>query len=454
MAERLQMTDRVFIETTSAGSNLAVIKYWGKADRKLNTPINSSVSVALNQDDLCTVTTVAASKGFTHDRLWLNGAEEDITNNKRVQTVLREMRRLAQDREDADGSVAVRKHEWSDGTYHIHIVSHNNFPTAAGLASSAAGYACMTAALSHLFRCREAYPGELSCVARQGSGSACRSMYGGFVRWQKGEKADGSDSHAVQVAPPEHWPELQVLILVAGAEKKEVSSTSGMMTSVETSALLRHRAAELVEPKLRSIEDAYKRRDFAEFGRIAMADSNQFHATCLDTYPPIFYMNDSSKMIVMLVHKYNEAKGEVRAAYTFDAGPNAVIFVQKKDQAELLAFLLLALPPAAPSGPGAGARRAYVNDPELAQQAAAATPSLSPALRAEAERRRVAGRLEYIMHTTVGTGPRLLSASEALVDAATGLPHSDGRSDCKAAAPACRAAVLGFALLAAVSRVL
>ena len=117
-------------------------------------------------------------------------------------------------------------------------MSANNFPTAAGLASSAAGYAALAYALGQLHAVEESYPGELSAIARQGSGSACRSLAGGFVAWDMGAKADGSDSVARQVAPADHWPELDVLILVVSDAKKTVSSTSGMDTSVKTSAPL------------------------------------------------------------------------------------------------------------------------------------------------------------------------------------------------------------------------
>ena len=85
---------------------------------------------------------------------------------------------------------------------------------------------------------KEKYKGELSTIARQGSGSSCRSLYGGFVKWQMGEAADGADSLAVQVADEKHWPELEALILVVSAAKKETGSTVGMKQSVETSPLL------------------------------------------------------------------------------------------------------------------------------------------------------------------------------------------------------------------------
>jgi len=140
---------------------------------------------------------VAASKNFARDRLWLNGTETEI--NGRAKTVIRELRRLASDRVDPKtGEVIVKKDEWSQ--YSLYIASVNTFPTGAGLASSAAGLACLVATLSKLYCCVEEYTGQLTAIARQGSGSASRSIYGGFVRWQKGESPDGKDSIAVQIA--------------------------------------------------------------------------------------------------------------------------------------------------------------------------------------------------------------------------------------------------------------
>ncbi|ETN00116.1 diphosphomevalonate decarboxylase [Phytophthora nicotianae INRA-310] len=152
------------VTTCSAPTNIAVIKYWGKDNVALNTPINSSVSVTLHQDQLRTTTSVAGDSALQATRLWLNGQEQPI--NKRVAVVLREMRELAQ-----------RVHGESK-SQHLHIVSTNSFPTAAGLASSAAGYACLVAALAEFYgisKADEEFPGQLSAIARQGSGSACRS---------------------------------------------------------------------------------------------------------------------------------------------------------------------------------------------------------------------------------------------------------------------------------------
>jgi diphosphomevalonate decarboxylase len=120
------------------------------------------------------------------------------------------------------------------------------------------------------------------------------------------------------------------VILVVSDKEKDTSSTSGMETSRLTSQLLKHRAEVVVQPRLEALEAAYLAKDFETFGRITMQDSNQFHAVCLDTYPPIFYMNDTSKAIIRLVHVINAFFGEVRAAYTFDAGPNAVIYTLEK----------------------------------------------------------------------------------------------------------------------------
>uniref|UniRef100_A0AAY4E2Y8 Diphosphomevalonate decarboxylase n=1 Tax=Denticeps clupeoides TaxID=299321 RepID=A0AAY4E2Y8_9TELE len=322
--------------TCSAPVNIAVIKYWGKRDDELILPVNSSLSVTLHQDQLKTTTTIACSRDFQEDRIWINGREEDI-NQSRLQSCLREMRRLARKR-SGDGDPA---HGVAGLSHKVHICSVNNFPTAAGLASSASGYACLVYTLSRLF----GVEGELSAVARQGSGSACRSMYGGFVQWKIGERADGKDSLAEQVQPETHWPELRVLVLVVNAQRKHIGSTSGMQTSVKTSSLLKHRAECLVSGQMDKMMRAINTKDFSAFGELTMQDSNQFHATCLDTYPPIFYLSDVSRQIINLVHCYNHHYREIKVAYTFDAGPNAVIFTLQEHLPEFVQVVRYFFPP-------------------------------------------------------------------------------------------------------------
>jgi diphosphomevalonate decarboxylase len=402
--------------TVSSPTNIAVIKYWGKRDGKLNLPINSSVSVTIDQADLCTTTTVTASVTYERDRLWLNGEEEDVESNKRVQRVLKEVRARARDLKDASGQIVVRREEWRN--MRVHVVSKNNFPTAAGLASSAAGYAALAFALSKLHGVVEEYDGELSTLARIGSGSACRSLHGGFTAWDMGQKADGSDSKARLVAEAGHWPELKVLILVVSDTKKAVSSTAGMQTSVETSPLLAHRAEAVVPKRMEKMEAAYLQRDFASFAAIAMQDSNQFHATCLDTFHPIFYLNDTSRAVIQLCHAINDVHGKTIVGYTFDAGPNAVLFALEENMPIVIAAVLRFFPPPPESAAG------FVNKPELARTARAC--GIPKALE-DKFRLTMSGAIKYVYATGIGPGAYELDKNSSLADS-TGMPLDEKTS--------------------------
>ena len=175
-------------------------------------------------------------------------------------------------------------------------------------------------------------PEELSLIARQGSGSACRSLLGGYVAWDMGSAADGSDSKARLVAESAHWPEMRALILVASSKKKDVGSTVGMQATVATSQLFKIRAEEVVPREMALMEKAVLAKDFESFAAITMRDSNSFHATCLDTSPPIFYLTDVSRAAIRAVEEVNAAVGKVVAAYTFDAGPNAVVYYLEENE--------------------------------------------------------------------------------------------------------------------------
>ena len=397
--------------TVSAPTNIACIKYWGKANAHYNTPINSSLSVSLDQSDLRAVTTASASSSFDKDRLWLNGKEVvDASTSKRFRACVDGVRLLATDK-IIDGQLVVTKADWTG--MHVHIASYNTFPTAAGLASSAAGYAALVAALVQLYGAKESYPGEFTAIARQGSGSACRSLYGGFVAWRAGgAKDDWSDSIAEQVANEKHWPEIRAVILVVSDAKKETSSTDGMSTSVATSALLAHRAKEVVPERMTIIENAIKAKDFEAFGKVTMMDSNQFHATCLDTYPPIFYMNDVSRSVIQMIHKYNAWAGEIRAAYTFDAGPNAVLYTLDKHIVELLALVLRYYPAQSPDLVGE-----YVSNHEFAKEALEF--KLCPTLMADVEKTgktHAFGDVKMVYCTKGGPGPLTLDPCEGVFD--------------------------------------
>ncbi|KAM7406197.1 hypothetical protein PAMP_000590 [Pampus punctatissimus] len=388
------------IVTCTAPVNIAVIKYWGKRNEELILPINSSLSVTLHQDQLKTTTTVATSRSFQEDRIWLNGKEEDISH-PRLQSCLREIRRLARKRHnDPSLDSTVFSHK-------VHICSVNNFPTAAGLASSAAGFACLVYTLARVF----GVEGELSGIARQGSGSACRSMYGGFVQWIMGQQGDGKDSLAQQVEPETHWPELRILVLVASAERKPVGSTSGMQTSVQTSCLLKHRAESVVPGRMLEMIEAVRRKDFAAFAELTMKDSNQFHATCLDTYPPIFYLNSVSHQVINLVHRYNQHYGETRVAYTFDAGPNAVIFTLQQHVPEFVQAVQHFFPPE--TNKGQFVKGLPVNNAALSEE-------LKQAIGFEPTPKGI----RYVISTKAGPGPCVVEDHTQHLLGSDGLPKN------------------------------
>ncbi|KJZ77141.1 Diphosphomevalonate decarboxylase [Hirsutella minnesotensis 3608] len=320
---------KVYRASTTAPVNIAVVKYWGKRDAKLNLPTNSSLSVTLSQADLRTLTTASCSSTFTQgDSLTLNGESSDVSG-ARTQACFRELRARRAALEAADSSLPKLS------TMPLKIVSENNFPTAAGLASSAAGFAALVQAIANLYELPDS-PSQLSLIARQGSGSACRSLFGGYVAWRAGDKQDGSDSMADLVAPASHWPNMRALILVVSAAKKGVSSTAGMQQTVATSGLFQQRIGTVVAANMAAMEKAVKQKDFATFAEVTMRESNSFHACCADTYPPIFYMNDVSKAAIRAVEAINAQAGKTVAAYTFDAGPNCVVYYLEEDASAVL----------------------------------------------------------------------------------------------------------------------
>ena len=334
--------------------NIAVIKYWGKRDESLVLPTNDSLSVTLAREDLRTTTTVSLSSDYSQDSLWLNGRLLDVFKDRksRLAALVEEARRLRRLMETQDASLAKLS------TLNIHIASVNSFPTAAGLASSASGAACLAFCLFKLFGLTDSISIEqASVIARLGSGSACRSMMGGFVAWRMGSLSDGSDSLCAQIASVEHWPDLHCIVLVVSDAEKDTPSTSGMRETCLTSSLFAHRVSHVVPKRMESIEKAIACKDFDAFAELTMKDSNQFHALCLDTFPPIVYMNSVSHRIVKLITLYNSlflfARSEAhhgayseqcqsqgyRVAYTFDAGPNAVLYLPKQHVSQVLALV-------------------------------------------------------------------------------------------------------------------
>ena len=372
--------------TARTSVNIAVIKYWGKKDETLIIPINDSISGTLDSDDLCTTTTVAVSPSFSDDRMWLNGQEVVISENKRLVQCLSSMR----------SKVASSRGG-------LRICSFNNFPTAAGLASSAAGYACLVYALGNLFGITDKE--ELSVMARMGSGSAIRSLEGGFVQWIAGQ--DSNTSIAKQIVNEDHWPEMRVLILVVNDHQKETGSTEGMKRSVQTSDLIHFRAETVVPKRVKDIKKAIIDKDFATFAKITMKDSNQFHAIAQDTYPPIRYMTDLSWDIIDLVHKFNHVWGTTAAAYTFDAGPNACIYILDTAVSSFLAAIV-------------GDDQDVLLHKLKGKLCLHKTVTLQSEMK-HLSKAKIGSRLKYILHTKIGKGAEVLQEGPHLLNA-EGLP--------------------------------
>lgn len=312
--------------TVKVPMNIALVKYWGKRDEQLILPLNDSISLTV--DRLTAETKIRMVQGVGEHTVEINGKPVELSSNKRYQKVFDEALRLQRKRKaDSNGN------ENGSISYHFEVISTTNFPVAAGLASSAAGFAAIALAIQRLLNLDDVQANRL---ARIGSGSACRSMFGGLVHWKKGKEEDGSDCIAVRT-DNENWKDLYCLIFVFDDGRKKVGSSEGMRRTRETSTLLQHRIESVVPKRIEQVKEAYKTRNFEDLARVIMADSNQFHAVCLDSAPPIQYLNESSWHLMDSVETFN--RFGVKATYTFDAGPNACVIVQKKDVVSFMHFI-------------------------------------------------------------------------------------------------------------------
>jgi diphosphomevalonate decarboxylase len=300
--------------TWMATPNIAVVKYWGKRDNFLNLPNNGSISVTMDET-LSTVTSVCFDQSLRLDELTLNGKIAQVKETARASKVLDAIRAKARIRLKAK------------------VASENNFPTGAGIASSASGFAALACAGADAAGLKPSAR-ELSIFARLGSGSACRSVLGGFVEWKMGERKDGKDSYAVQIAPATHWPSLRNVIAITDPERKKIGSAEGMELTAKTSGLYAERVK--TRPKIIAMmKKAILKKDLEIFLELSMRESSHMHAVMLDSFPPITYLNDISREIMGAVHEFNSHRGKICAGYTFDAGPNAHIYTEEKYVQEL-----------------------------------------------------------------------------------------------------------------------
>ena len=207
------------------------------------------------------------------------------------------------------------------------VSSTNHVPTAAGFASSASGYAALAAAASKASGL-QLKGEELSKLARRGSGSACRSIYGGFVEWQKGTKDDGSDSYAVPILEQEAW-DLSILSVMIESKQKKILSREGMKRTVETSPFY-DGWLKATEEELQIAKKAIEKRDFELLGETLEKNAFKMHATTLGADPPFFYWQPATLEIIDYVQQLR-SQG-VLAYVTIDAGPNVKVICEPKDE--------------------------------------------------------------------------------------------------------------------------
>jgi len=280
--------------TAQSSPNIAFIKYWGNRDNVLRLPLNGSIS--MNLDGLYTRTTVSFQPSLPYDELIINGHEVMGAGLDRISYILDIIRGMANIYERAE------------------VMSENNFPSGAGIASSASAFAALALAGSKAAGLSLSEP-ELSRLARRGSGSASRSIPGGFVEWQAG--TDDEDSFAFSIAGPDHWDLVDCVAIVSASHKK-TGSTEGHSIA-PTSPLQAARVADAPR-RLEICRRAILERDFNTFASIVELDSDMMHAVMMTSSPALHYWKPASLEVMSYVRQWRMDGAPV--SYTVDAGPN------------------------------------------------------------------------------------------------------------------------------------
>jgi diphosphomevalonate decarboxylase len=291
--------------TALAHPNIALIKYWGNRDQALRLP--STGSISMNLEGLFTRTTVAFSASLKADSLSIGDIPVTGPGLERVSTFLDLVRQMAGINERAE------------------VVSENNFPSGTGIASSASAFAALALAASQAAGIILTQR-ELSRLARRGSGSASRSIPGGFVEWYLGN--DDSDSYAESIAPPEHW-DLVDCVAIVSREHKQTSSAAGHPLA-PTSPLQAARVTDAYR-RLDICRRAIQDRDFEALAAIVELDSDMMHAVMMTSTPGLFYWKPASITVMEAVRKWR--KSGIPVFYTVDAGPNVHV-ICPREQAE------------------------------------------------------------------------------------------------------------------------
>ena len=281
--------------TAEAQPNIALVKYWGKRDDRLNLPAAGSLSITL--DALHTRTSLRFDPALAADEVTLNGGRDDEQSRK-IGAFLDLFRSRA--------GVQTR----------ARVESANDFPTGAGLASSASGFAALAVAADHALGLGLVQR-ELSILARRGSGSAARSIFGGFVEMSAGSRDDGTDAFATPLLDAAAWP-LEVVVAITARERKAVSSRVGMDRTQRTSPFYRDWIA-TVPGDLADARDAVRNHDFEKLAHTSEASCLAMHAVMLSARPGLVYWNAATVDCIRCIRAL-QAEG-VAAFFTIDAGP-------------------------------------------------------------------------------------------------------------------------------------
>jgi diphosphomevalonate decarboxylase len=286
--------------------NIALIKYWGKRDESLFLPTKSSISFTLGSSLQNFVTTTKIS-------IIENESDKVILNNNKVES--QKITRFL--------NLFRKLYQVNDK---FKIESLNSFPTSAGLSSSSSGFAALASGLNNLYNLN-LNKKELSILARQGSGSACRSIHNGFVMWHKGNNIDGSDSYAKQIFDKNHWPEFKMYVVVVNKNKKKVSSSLGMQQTMK-SCNFYNQWIKYSENKIPEMINAISKKDICKVGEIAETDCLQMHFCMQTTKPSINYWTTKTLEIINKVIELR--KQGIPCYFTIDAGPNVKIITLSK----------------------------------------------------------------------------------------------------------------------------
>jgi diphosphomevalonate decarboxylase len=279
-----------------APANIALCKYWGKRDSELNLPVTSSLSISLRSEGV--FTRISHLQEAERDKYVVNGLDIDLdtTFAKRLNNFLDLFR--------------------PDTAINYKIETNSTIPIAAGFASSAAGFAALVLALNNLYDW-QLEKEELSILARLGSGSACRSLWDGFVEWERGEDLDGMDCFAHQLNAD--WPDLRIASVIVSSEKKTISSRDAMALSVRTSPLYSN-WSDQVANDLDVLKRAIYAKDFVLFGETAERNSETMHAIMAKANSPIIYSTEKTQEIK---RKIKSLRNEgIPVYFTQDAGAN------------------------------------------------------------------------------------------------------------------------------------